>query len=158
MTEQQRNENLTIRREKERARRRTKKLQEEKKQTSETEDHEKQRMATLKRLGKVMKMVWREIYDWRRWSLAKSSGWLWRQKEEQDWRMMQLPNGSGCLGDGRRKKSKTGKYGSYHTAQIVPGNRGRQKRKKMDWIGFGFDLDLIWIEIGVFKNKKNYKE
>ena len=22
----------------------------------------------------------------------------------------------------------------------------------MEWIGFGFDLDLIWIEIGVFKN------
>ena len=33
-------------------------------------------------------------YYWRRWSLAKSSGWLWRQKkkEEEDWRMMQLPN------------------------------------------------------------------
>ena len=26
--------------------------------------------------------------------------------------------------------------------------------KKMEWIGFGFDLDLIWIEIGVFKNFK----
>ena len=24
----------------------------------------------------------------------------------------------------------------------------------MEWIGFGFDLDLIWIEIGVFKNFK----
>ena len=21
--------------------------------------------------------------------------------------------------------------------------------KKMEWIGFGYDLDLIWIEIGV---------
>ena len=27
-------------------------------------------------------------------------------------------------------------------------------QKKMEWIGFGFDLDLIWIEIGVFKNFK----
>ena len=26
--------------------------------------------------------------------------------------------------------------------------------QKMEWIGFGFDLDLIWIEIGVFKNFK----
>ena len=26
--------------------------------------------------------------------------------------------------------------------------------KKMEWIGFGFVLDLIWIEIGVFKNFK----
>ena len=24
----------------------------------------------------------------------------------------------------------------------------------MEWIGFGFDLDLIFIEIGVFKNFK----
>ena len=24
----------------------------------------------------------------------------------------------------------------------------------MEWVGFGFDLDLIWIEIGVFKNFK----
>ena len=24
----------------------------------------------------------------------------------------------------------------------------------MEWIGYGFDLDLIWIEIGVFKNFK----
>ena len=39
-----------IRHEKDRARRRTKKLQEEKKRSSETEDHEKQRLATLKRL------------------------------------------------------------------------------------------------------------
>ena len=26
----------------------------------------------------------------------------------------------------------------------------------MEWIGFGFDLDLIWIEIGIFKNFKEY--
>ena len=26
--------------------------------------------------------------------------------------------------------------------------------QKMEWIGFGFDLDLLWIEIGVFKNFK----
>ena len=51
-------------------------------------------------------------------------------------------------GDGRRKKRKTGEDGSYHTAQVSPGDRGRKKSKK--WIGF--DLDLIWIEIGVFKN------
>ena len=24
----------------------------------------------------------------------------------------------------------------------------------MEWIGYGFDLDLIWIEIGVFKKFK----
>ena len=41
------------------------------------------------------------------------------------------------------KKEKTGEDGSYHTAQIGLGDRGRKKSKK--WIGF--DLDLIWIEI-----------
>ena len=25
--------------------------------------------------------------------------------------------------------------------------------QNMEWIGFGFDLDLIWIEIGVFKKR-----
>ena len=49
-TEEQIKERLRIRRDKDRARRRTKKLQEEKKRSSETEDYEKQRLATLKRL------------------------------------------------------------------------------------------------------------
>ena len=47
-TEQQRKERLRIRHEKWKARRRTKKLQEEKKRLSETEDHEKQRLAISK--------------------------------------------------------------------------------------------------------------
>ena len=46
--EEQRKERLTTRREKDRERRGTKKLQEENKRSPETEDHEKQRMATLK--------------------------------------------------------------------------------------------------------------
>ena len=46
--------------------------------------------------------------------------------------MMQLPNGSGWP---RRKKSKTVENGSYHTAQVGPGDRGRKKSKKgMDFI------------------------
>ena len=44
------------------------------------------------------------------------------------------------------KESKTGVDGSYHTAQIGL-DRGRKESKK--WIEF--DLDLIWIEIGVLK-------
>ena len=48
--EEQKKERLTIIREKDRTRRRTKKLQEEKKRLSETEDPEKQQLATLKRL------------------------------------------------------------------------------------------------------------
>ena len=49
-TEEQRKERLRIRLEKERERRRTKRLQEEKIRSSETKDHEEQRLATLKRL------------------------------------------------------------------------------------------------------------
>ena len=60
--------------------------------------------------------------------------------------MMQLPNGSGWQ---RRKKIKTGENGSYHTAQVGPGDRGRKKSKK----GMDFIFALIWIEIGVLKNK-----
>ena len=48
--EEQRKERLTIRREKDRERRRTKNLQEEKKRSAEAEDHEKQPLATFKRL------------------------------------------------------------------------------------------------------------
>ena len=45
-------------------------------------------------------------------------------------------------GDERRKKSKTGEDGSYHTAQVGHGDRRRIKSKKRK----GFDyLDLIRI-------------
>ena len=37
--------------------------------------------------------------------------------------------------------------------QVGPGNRGQKKSKKRN----GFDLDLIWIEIGVSKTNK-FKE
>ena len=49
-TEEHRRERLRIGCDKERARRITKNLQEEKKRSPETEDHEKQHLATLKRL------------------------------------------------------------------------------------------------------------
>ena len=55
-------------------------------------------------------------------------------KEEQDWRMMQLPNGQVGHGDRRRMKCKTGEDGSYHTAQVGPGDRGRKKSQKKEWI------------------------
>ena len=79
-TEEQRKERLRIRREKDRARRRTK----GKKRSPDTDDYEKQRLATLKRLklGKVDLRL-------EKWSLANSLGWPWRQKkkEEQDWKL-----------------------------------------------------------------------
>ena len=45
---------------------------------------------------------------------------------------------------------ESGEDGSYHRAHVGPGSRGRKKCKKWN----GLDLDLIWIEIGVFKNFK----
>ena len=50
----------------------------------------------------------------------------------------------------RQDRKARYKDGSYHTAQIGLGDRGRKKSNK--WIGF--NLDLIWIDIGV----KNFKE
>ena len=44
-----------------------------------------------------------------------------------------------------KKRSKAREDGSYHTAQIGHGDRGRKESKK--WIGY--DLDLISIEFGV---------
>ena len=108
---------MRIRCEKDRARRRTKKLQEEKKKSSETEDHEKQRLATLKRLKRGDE---NELERKLRLEKVVAS------------KQLRL-----AVGDGKRKKSKTGGDGSYHTAQVGPGDRGRKKSKK----GFGFDLD-----------------
>ena len=48
-----------------------------------------------------------------------------------------------------KKENKTGEDGSYHTAQVDPGDRGRKKSKKRIGILFGFNLDFIWIEIRV---------
>ena len=58
---------------------------------------------------------------------------------------MQLPNGSVWPWRRTKKEKQDWRNGSYQTVQIGPGDRGRKKSKK--WIGF--DLDLIWIEIGV---------
>ena len=63
---------------------------------------------------------------------------------------MQLPNVSGWPWRRTKKEKQIGEDGSYHTAQVGPGNRGRKKSK----IRNGFDLDLIWTEIGVLKNKE----
>ena len=79
---------MRIRREKDRARRRTKKLQEEKKRSSETEDHEKQCLATLKRLKRSDE---NELENNLRLEKVVAS------------KQLRL-----ALGDKRRKKSKTG--------------------------------------------------
>ena len=95
-------ERLRIRCKKDRAKRRTEKLQEEKKRSSETEDHEKQRLTRegddeneLERKLRLEKVVTskqlrkkKEEQDWRMMQLPNSSGWPWRwtKKEKQDWR------------------------------------------------------------------------
>ena len=50
-------------------------------------------------------------------------------------------------GDGWRNKSKTGEDDSYHTAQVGPRDRGREKSKKrigFDLVLFGYNLDWDW--------------
>ena len=142
---------------------------------SETEDYEKQRLATLRRLKRgdenelerslrLEKMVASkhlrlavETEEERRARLENDSATkrlsLAMETEEdkkQDWRRWQLPVQAGHR-EGRRKKNKTGEAGSYHTAQVGPGDRGRKKIIKRN----GFDFDLIWIEVGFFKNSRN---
>ena len=83
--------------------------------------------------------------------LANSSGWPWSQKknEEQDWKMMQIPNGSGSPW---RRTKKTRLEKMVATTQLWwPWRQRKKEEQKKDWIGFG--VDLTWIEIGVFKNK-----
>ena len=63
-------------------------------ENKKTENHEKQRQATIKRLKRI---DYNQLERNLRLELANSSGWPWSQKkkDEQDWRMIQLPNGSG---------------------------------------------------------------
>ena len=68
---------------------RTKKLQEEKKRSSETEDHQKQRLATLKRLKRgddnelERKLRLEKVVASKTPQVGRR-----KKKEEQDWRMM----------------------------------------------------------------------
>ena len=125
-------ERLRIGREKDRARRITQKLQEENERLSETEDHENQCLATLKRLKRCDD---NELE--RKLRLEKVVARLAVETEEErradgSYQMAQVGHG-----DGRRKKSKTGEDDSYHTAQVGPGDRGRKKSNK--WIGYDLD-------------------
>ena len=84
-TAEQRKERLRIRREKDRARR---------KRSSDSDDYEKQRLATLKRLKRSdeneleRKLRLEKMVATKRLRSAMET-------DEEDWRMMQLPNGSG---------------------------------------------------------------
>ena len=62
-----------------------------------TEDHEKQHLATLKILKQSDENELERKLKLDEVVASKQPGWPWRQKkkEEQDGRMMQLPNGSG---------------------------------------------------------------
>ena len=66
-TEEQIKERLRIRRENEKI-----------------EKHEKQRLATLKRLKRGDDKELKRNLRTRRWSLANSSGWPWRQKKNKN--------------------------------------------------------------------------
>ena len=98
---------------------RTKKLQEGKKRLSETQDHEKQRLATLKRLKRGDE---NELERKLRLEKVVASKWLRLAMERK-----KRKTGHG---DGQRKKSKTGEDGSYHTAQ---GLETEEEERKAIW-------------------------
>ena len=83
---------------------------------SETEDHEKKRLVTLKRLTQDD-----EIELERKLRRSK--------KEEEDWRMIQLPNGSGSPWRPMKKEKQDWRNGSYHRAQVGP-ERKKEEQKR----------------------------
>ena len=65
----------------------------------------------------VIKVSWRENYDWRQLPDGSVDGRRKKNKSGEDgsYRTAQVSHG-----DGRRKKSKTKEDGSYHSAEISP--------------------------------------
>ena len=51
------------------------------------------------------------------------------KERKQDWRRCSYQTAQDNHGDGQKKKSKTREDGSYHTAQIGLGDRGRNKKR-----------------------------
>ena len=54
----------------------------------------------------------------------------------------------------RKRKARLVKMVATTQLRLAVEAEDERSGKKMEWIGFGLDLDLIWIEIGVFKNFK----
>ena len=144
-TEEQRKERLRIRRE----RRRTKKLQEKRKGSSKTEDHEKQCLATLKRLKCCDE---NELERKLRLEKVVANKQLRLAVETEEERRARLENDAATkrlrlvMETDEERKARLEKIGCYHTAQVGPGDRGRKQSKKKE-----MDLILICIEIGVSK-------
>ena len=66
-------------------------------------------------------MSWRETLNWRRWSIANSSGWLWRRrKKSKTGECCSYQKAQFGHGDGQRKKIKTGEDGSYRATLVSP--------------------------------------
>ena len=63
--------------------------------------------------------------------------------------MMQLPKAQ--VGHEERKARLEKMVATIHLR--LAQETEEERRAKREWILFGFDLDLIWIEIGVLKNK-----
>ena len=51
------------------------------------------------------------------------------------------------------RKARLGNWWLPHSSGWPWRQRKKEEQKKKELIRFGFDLNLIWIEIGVFKNK-----
>ena len=73
-------------------------------ENKKTENHEQQRLSTQKRLKRGDD---NELERNLRLEKVVASGpWRQKKKEEQDWRLMQLPNGSGWPWRRRKKENQ----------------------------------------------------
>ena len=125
-------------------------LQVEKKRSSETEDHEKQHLATLKRLKRGDE---NELERKLRLEKVVASKQLRLAMETEEQRRTRLEN------DAATKRLRLAMETDEvrlekMVAQVVPGDRGRKKSNKKGMDLIWFNLDLIWIEIGSFKKQK----
>ena len=138
---------LKISREEDRARRRTKKLQEEKKRLSEAEDHEKQRLATFKRLKRGDE---NELERKLRLEKVVSSKQLRLTVETEEERRARLENDAAtkrlrlAMEMDEERNARLEKMIATTQLRLALETERRAKKKGMD---------LIWIEIGVFKKQ-----
>ena len=91
-------------------------------------------------------MSWRETLDWRRMSLANSSGWPCREKiEQQNWRMMDIPNYSGWPWR-RTMKEKQDWRRLPHRSGWPWRQRKKEEHKEMDLILYLFSKHIFFKE------------
>ena len=129
-----------------------------KNRSSETEDHEKQRLATLKRLKQgdenklERKLGLEKVVASKQIKLAEETDEERRGRLENDavtkWLRLAMEMEE-------ERKARLEKMVATTQLRLALETE-EERREKNEWILFGFDLDFIWIEIGVLKYK-NFK-